>query len=108
MVEQPKPQRDELGDFEGEWQELIDSIDPTDIPVNMLKILRVHVDEETRFVFPIKEWLDDGVPLAKIEKVIDDYYSKNNDEILGSDFIVDLEKLKSTVAEAIAKTWNLH
>lgn len=97
MPEQPKPLREGLDDLEGEWQELVDSIDATDIPVNMLKVLRVHIDEDTRFVFPIKDWLDEGVPIAKIEKVVNDYYLKHSDDILGSDFIVDLDKLKTTV-----------
>ena len=97
MPEQPKPLREGLYDLEGEWQELVDSIDATDIPINMLKVLRVHIDEDTRFVFPIKDWLDEGVPIVKIEKVVNDYYLKHSDDILGSDFIVDLDKLKTTV-----------
>ena len=103
MVEQPKPPHDDLGDLEGEWQGLIDSIEATDIPVEMLKVLRVHMDEDTRFIFPIKDWLDDGIPLAKIEKTVNDYYLDHADEILGSDFIVDLDKLTNTVTAETKK-----
>lgn len=97
MVEQPRPLPDEGIDPEGEWQDLINSIEATDIPLEMLKILRVHMDDGRRYVFPIKDWIADGASMTKIQQTVDAWYRDNDPNILGSDFIVDLDKLKNTV-----------
>lgn len=97
MVDQPRPLPEEGIDLEGEWQDLLNSIEATDIPLEMLKVLRVHMEDGKRYVFPIKDWLEDGAKLSKIQQTVDAWYRENDDDILGSDFIVDLDKLKDTV-----------
>ena len=100
----PKPQPDDIIDIEGEWEDLVSSIDATDIPIDMLKILRIHHNDGTRYIFPIKEWLDDGVELRNLQSGIDRWYRENGEDIAGSDFIIDLEKLKATVTTETRKT----
>lgn len=97
MVDQPRPLLDESIDLEGEWQDLLNSIEATDIPLEMLKVLRVHMEDGKRYVFPIKDWLESGAKLSKIQQTVDAWYRENDNDILGSDFIVDLDKLKDTV-----------
>lgn len=104
MVDQPKPlpQPDDFND-DGEWQELINSVEATDIPIDMLKILRVYMQDGQRFIFPIKEWLDKGIDIDDIQRAVEIWYRSRDDDISGSDFIVDLEKLKQTVGEETKK-----
>lgn len=99
----PLPQPDDW-DGDGEWQKLIDSIEATDVPVDMLSVLRVHMNDGNRFIFPIKEWLSKGTELKHIEHTINKWYKKNAPEIAGSDFIVNLEKLRAAVTENTKRT----
>lgn len=103
MANPQKPQPDN-NDIDGEWEDLIKSIEIDDIPLDMLKVLRVHHNNGNRYVFAIKEWLDGGTPLAKIQRTVDAWYRKHGEDIAGSDFIVDLDKIKQTVTEQTKKT----
>jgi hypothetical protein len=82
---------------EQQWQDLIDSIEATDVPLEMLKYLRVHLRNGKKMIFPIVKWQDDGVNLDEIKNLVSEWYNQNNREITGSDFIVNLNKLKQTV-----------
>lgn len=93
----PQPEEDFDIHIDQEWQELIDSVEATDIPLDMLKYLRVHLKNGESTVFPITNWIDDGEDIEQIQEVVSLWYKKNEDNIEGSDFIVDLEKLKETV-----------
>jgi len=93
----PKPQPDEPVDIDGEWEDLINSVEATDIPLDMLKYLRIHHNNGHRYVFPIKEWLDKLVPLVNVQTAVDNWYREHGEDIAGSDFIIDMDKLKSTV-----------
>ena len=97
MEELPKPQHDEFLDIDGEWESLISSIEATDIPLEMLRLLRVHHNNGQRYIFPIKEWLDTATPLANVQAAVDNWYREHGEDIAGSDFIIDLDKLKNTV-----------
>lgn len=103
MEQEPrKPQPEESFDIVGEqeeqdWQDLLDSVDATDVPIEMLKYLRVHMKDGTKMVFPVIKWSSEGVDFNEIKNIVSDWYKKNDKEILGSDFIVNLTKLKDTV-----------
>lgn len=110
MEQEPrKPQLqhlvDEVLDYEEQqWQDLIDSIEATDVPLEMLKFLRVHLRNGSKMVFPIVKWKKEGAEYDDIKSIVGDWYKKNDKEILGSDFIVNLEKLKNTVKSQTQKT----
>ena len=89
---------------EQEWQELIDSIEATDVPLEMLKYLRVHLKDGNKTVFPILKWNNDGASIDDIKVLVKKWYKKNSQNIVGSDFIVDLTKLKKTVKEQTNRT----
>ena len=105
MEQHPKkPQLEDLIDEveyqeEQEWQELIDSIEATDVPLEMLKYLRVHLSDNTKMVFPILKWNNEGVDIDDVKLLIKKWYKKNSRNIAGSDYVVDLTKLKKTVKE---------
>lgn len=104
-----KPQLEELiGEIheneDQEWQDLIDSVEATDVPLEMLKYLRVHMNDGTRMIFPIVKWNKEGVKFDEIKNTVTDWYKRNDKQILGSDFIVNLTKLKKTVKLQTLKT----
>lgn len=105
MADQPNPlpQPDDWND-NGEWQELINSVEATDVPIDMLSVLRVHMNDGNRFLFPIKEWLSSGLDINDIEHTVNKWYAQNSDDIAGSDFIVNLDKLRSEVQESTKRT----
>lgn len=82
---------------EQEWQDLIDSIEATDVPIEMLKYLRVHLEDGTKMIFPVVKWNNEGADFTEIKNLVSSWYKNHDKEILGSDFIVNLNKLKSTV-----------
>lgn len=96
MEKQPRSLPKDYNDNE-EWQQLLDDIETVDIPVELLKSLRAYLNDGTSFLFPIKEWIDQGSSVDDIDDAITNWYSIKNKDIVGSDFVVDLEKLKSTV-----------
>jgi len=105
---QPQPQPEHLVDIvdeqdEQEWQDLIDSIEATDVPIEILKYLRVHLKDGTKMVFPIVKWNKEGTEFGEIKHLVSNWYKNNNEEILGSDFIVNLTKLKETVKSQTEK-----
>lgn len=109
MEQEPrKPQPEDSIDIveeqdEQEWQDLIDSIEATDVPIEMLKYLRVHLKDGTKMIFPIVKWHKEGADFGEIKDLVSSWYKKNDKEILGSDFIVNLTKLKDTVKSQTEK-----
>lgn len=103
MVGRKKKQPDPV-DPDREWEDLIKSIEIDDVPVGMLEVLRVYHNNGKKIDFNIKEWLDGGATLAQIQRLIDNWYHKHGKDIAGSDFIIDLEKIKKTVSEQSRKT----
>lgn len=100
--EPKKPQPEHLVDIvedqeEQDWQNLLDSIDATDVPIEMLKYLRVHMKDGNKMVFPVVKWSNEGTDFEEIKNLVSEWYKKNDKQILGSDFIVNLTKLKNTV-----------
>lgn len=103
MEQEPKkPQPEHLVDIaedqdEQDWQNLLDSVDATDVPIEMLKYLRVHLKDGTKMIFPVIKWNNEGTDFDEIKNLVSEWYKKNDKQILGSDFIVNLTKLKNTV-----------
>jgi len=88
-----------------QWQDLINEITASDIPLELLKYLRVHLKDGTKYVFPILTWIDkEEMDIQEIKKVVVDWMYMNQSNILGSDFVVNLDKLKDTVTTATAQT----
>lgn len=110
MEQEPrKPQPEDLVNIsedyeEQEWQDLIDSIEATDVPIEMLKYLRVHLKDGTKMIFPIIKWSNEGTGFDEIKHLVKKWYEANDKEVVGSDFIVNLVKLKETIKSQTHKT----
>lgn len=102
MEKQPRSLPEDYNDNE-EWQQLLEDIDTVDIPVELLKTLRAYLKDGTTFLFPIKEWIDQGSSIDEIDDAINRWYKVKDKDVVGTDFVVDLEKLKSTVTTQTSK-----
>lgn len=91
-------------DEEQEWQDLIDSIEATEVPLEMLKYLRIHLSEGKPIIFPIIKWLEAGEDIEKVKETVSKWYRKNNHKVTGSDFVVNLDKLRDTVKTQTERT----
>lgn len=88
-----------------QWQDLINEVTASDIPIELLKYLRVHLNDGTKYVFPVLKWAEeDEMTFEEIKKTVIEWMFTNQNDILGSDFVVNLEKLKDTVTTATANT----
>lgn len=93
------------GQYDGEeWQSMLSSIDAKEIPIEMLKYLKAHMDNGTSYIFPIKEWIEKGANPDAINDAIERWYELKDDEILSSDFVINLEKLQETIITHTNKT----
>lgn len=104
MVGTPRSLPEGANDDGEEWQKLLDDIDAYDVPIDMLKYLKAHMKNGTSFLFPVKEWIESGADPDRIEHAILEWYSLKDDEIAGSDFVVDINKLRETVKAETKKT----
>lgn len=86
------------------WEDLLQSVEATDVPIEMLKYLRVHKNNGEKTVFPIITWTEEGVSIDEIKKLVTSWYDEHQAEIAGSDFVVNLDKLKDTVQSQTEKT----
>lgn len=91
-----KPQPDTEDEL-GEWQDLLKDVDVSTIPFAMVKILRIHLIEGQKFVFPIRQWINDGSSISKIENMLNKWQDANKDNVEAVDYVLDIEHLKTTV-----------
>ena len=109
MARKPKlqPKEEDTTEVEyvdEEWQQLISDIYDKDVPLHMLKTLKAEMDDGRKYIFPISEWLSDGNKEGKVVSSIQEWYRKNHKEIVGSEFSINIELVKDTVAPITAKT----
>jgi len=90
----PQPDTDEEM---GEWQDLLKDVDVSTIPLSMVKILRVHLNEGQKLVFPIRQWIDEGTPFSKIENMLNKWQDNNKGRVDAVDYVLDMEQIKTTV-----------
>ena len=86
------------------WEDLLQSVEATDVPLEMLKYQRVHKNSGEKTVFPIVTWTKEGVSIDDIKSLVTSWYDENSKDIAGSDFVVNLDKLKETVKTQTDKT----
>lgn len=103
MEKVPRSLPNDINDGE-EWQQLLNGVDASEVPIDMLKYLKTHMKNGTSFVFPIKEWLEAGSDPDEIDEAIVKWYTVKDKEIIGSDFVINLEKLKETVIPQTKQT----
>lgn len=103
MERKPRLLPEETTDGE-EWQEMLSSIDASEVPIELLKYLKTHMINGTSFVFPIKEWLESGATADEIDEAVIRWFKIKDEEILSSDFVINLEKLKETVIPQTKQT----
>lgn len=104
MEKQPRQLPKDYNDNE-EWQQLLNDIDTVDIPVELLKSLRAYLKDGTTFLFPVKEWLEQGSAVDDIDDAISRWYKAKDKDVISSDFVIDLEKLKTTVTSHTNKVF---
>ena len=104
MAKVPKLLPEDLLDDGEDWQRLLNGVDASEIPIEMLKYLKTHMQNGTSFVFPIKEWLESGATPDEIDEAIVRWFAVKDNEILGSDFVINLEKSKETVVPQTKET----
>lgn len=85
------------GNESEEWKTFFKGMDLTDVPLDLLRSMRVHLDDETEHSFPIEEWLERGLEAEDIAVIIMEWFDENNDRVVNSDFIINLDKVKSEV-----------
>lgn len=98
---QPLPLLDTSKDdyVQQKWQELVNSVEPESIPLDMLKSVTVTLTEGEKLSFPIKQWTTEGISIETIEVYMNTWMDENEYQIESTNFILDLEELKEVVTK---------
>lgn len=84
-------------DFIKQWEHIIDDVDKQKVPVEFIKKLVIRMKNKRQQTINIKRFLDQGLPPDQIEMAVSRKLSEYDDEILGVEFVLNIE----SIAEAV-------
>jgi len=79
------------------WEEIVESVDKTDVPVQCLKRLTIKLENGKRKQISIIKLRKQGMPEEQIQVIINHALEMMGAEIKSIDFIVDVESVAKMV-----------
>jgi division protein CdvB (Snf7/Vps24/ESCRT-III family) len=76
---------------------LIEGVDKKEVPVSILQEIIVTLIDNTEITVDVRHLLSQGESAEDIEKMLDDKFVELDEYIRNVDFLVDIEKVVSTV-----------
>ena len=92
----PRSKRITLNDSRN-WKSIIEGVDKKEVPVNILQEITVKLVDGTVVTVDVKRLLRDGMRPPEIEKMLDEKFYELDAYILNVDFLVDIDKVASTI-----------
>lgn len=92
----PRSKRITLNDSRN-WKSIIEGVDKKEVPVNILQEITVKLVDGTVVTVDVKQLLRDGMRPPEIEKMLDEKFYELDAYILNVDFLVDIDKVASTI-----------
>lgn len=92
----PRSKRITLNDSRN-WKSIIEGVDKKEVPVNILQEISVKLVDGTVVTVDVKQLLRDGMRPLEIEKMLDEKFYELDAYILNVDFLVDIDKVASTI-----------
>ena len=93
----PRPDTGEEETASEEWQNLIDDVDTSDIPLHMLKSLKIELSDGSKYIFPISSWITNGSKEEDIVKSIQTWFKSHRKNILNTSFAIDVDLVQKIV-----------
>lgn len=79
------------------WEEIVEAVDKTDVPVQCLKRLTIKLNNGRRKQISITKLRKQGMPEEKIQEILNQALEMMAEEIKSIDFIVDVESVAQMV-----------
>jgi acid phosphatase class B len=84
-------------DFIKQWEHIIDDVDKQKIPVEFIKKLIIKMKNKRQQTVNIKRFLDQGLAPDQIEEAVSRKLSEYDDDIIGVEFVLNIESIAETV-----------
>jgi len=82
---------------EQSWEDILESIDKTEVPVEVLKSVEIILNDNTIVELSMKELTNQGMSFKDIESALNERMEKMSDLIKTVDFFVDIDKVEQQV-----------
>jgi hypothetical protein len=102
MSEQPKkPRRKKAKKLvlnkRKSWQEIVNSVEKNEIPVNILQQITVELIDGTMVTIGIKDLIQDGYDPVEVQDLLNEKLQELDQYIHNVDFFVDIDAVVETV-----------
>lgn len=81
------------------WYELLNSTEIDTIPLEIISELKFYTYDNEIIKFPVGRWVESGVDIEKIKKMISNWLDRQPDEVQGREYNIDMLKIKDIVQE---------
>ena len=79
------------------WEHIVDDVEKTKIPVEFIKKLVIKLNGRKQRSINIKSMIQQGFANEEIEEVVTRKLEELDDEMIGIEFILDIENIADTV-----------
>ena len=104
MSEQPKkPQRSKKGSKKitlnnaKRWKDIVEGVDKRQVPISILQNIEVKLVDGTKIDIDVKKLLQEGMDPTEVEEMLDDKFNQLDQYIDNVDFLIDIDKVVTTV-----------
>ena len=104
MSEQPKkPQRNKKGSKKitlnhvKRWKDIVEGVDKRQVPISILQNIEVKLVDGTKIDIDVKKLLAEGMDPIEVEEMLDDKFNQLDQYIDNVDFLIDIDKVVTTV-----------
>ena len=79
------------------WQDLIESIDKKEVPVEILQKILVTLIDSTQVTIDVQQFLKEGMEPFEVEDMLNQKFQDLDDYIANVDFFVDIDSVVGTI-----------
>lgn len=103
MAEQPKrPKRQQRSkkitlNKSKSWKDIVEEVEKREVPIDILQEIGVKLIDGTVISIDVKKLINDGMLAEEIEVLLDDKFNELDAYIENVDFLIDIDKVVSTI-----------
>lgn len=84
-------------EFIQKWERLLEGVDKQKIPIEFIKKLVLRLEGKRQRTINVERFLDQGLEPEEIEDAISRQLIKLDDEVIGIEFILNVQSIADTV-----------
>lgn len=90
-------------DFYARWHHLLSDIEMSEVPLQFVREITVHMTDNSTVTFDVMTMMAGKLSVAAIEKSVEEFLEKNNDEVENIHFHINIEAVANTVSKKVDK-----